>query len=347
MDAHRIARLAASLAVASLAWASVAPVLAEDFYKGKQIRLIVGSDAGGGYDAYARLLARHWPGFIPGNPTIIVQNMAGASSLTAINFVANNVPKDGTVIAAVQNQIGYEPMLGLSGSKNAVHFDPLKMNWIGSASKEVALVVVWAATRFKTLKDTQEETITTGSAGIATSNSIYANVLNATAGTKFNVITGYKGQTEIYLAIERGEVQGTAGVFYSSFISGRGDWLKDGKARILAQIALEKHPALPDVPLVLDFATTPEARQEMELAFGSLVMGRPYVAPDGIPPDRVALLRDSFLAVLASPAVHEDAAKEKLEINTMSGAAIQKLLEEQYKTPQPIIDKVHQLMMAN
>ena len=319
---------------------------AEDFYRGKQIRLVVGSDAGGGYDAYARLLAKHWPDFIPGNPTFVVQNMAGASSLTAINFIANSVPKDGTVIAAVQNQIGYEPMLGLSGTKGAVHFDPLKINWIGSAAKEVAIVAVWAATPFKTLKDTQENTITTGSAGVATSNSIYANVMNATAGTKFNVITGYKSQTEIYLAMERGEVQGSAGVFYSSFNSAHGDWLKEGKARILAQIGLEKHPDLSSVPLVLDFAKTPEDRQEMELAFGSLVMGRPFVAPEGLPADRIKLLRDSFMATLASPALKEDAAKEKLEINGMSGEAIQKLLTSQYKTPQPVVDKVHQLMMG-
>ena len=329
-----------------LTLAGIVPARAEDFYRGKQIRLIVGSDAGGGYDAYARLLARHWGEFIPGNPTFIVQNMAGASSLTAINFVANNVPKDGTVIAAVQNQIGYEPMLGLSGSATAVHFDPLKMNWIGSATKEVALVVVWAATPFKTLQDVQKETITTGSAGIATSNSIYASVMNATAGTKFKVITGYKSQTEVNLAIERGEVQGTAGVFYSSFMSTRGGWLKDGKARILAQIALEKHPTLPDVPLILDFAKTKEDRQEMELAFGSLVMGRPFVAPQDVPADRVKLLRDSFMKALASPALLADAKKEKLEINGMSGEAIQKLLASQYKTPQPVIDKVHQLMMG-
>jgi tripartite-type tricarboxylate transporter receptor subunit TctC len=342
----RIGVLCAAVLATILAASSQSAKAADDFYKGKQIRLIVGSDAGGGYDAYARLLARFWPDHIPGNPTFIVQNMPGASSLTAINYVANNVPKDGTVIAGVQNQIGYEPMLGLSGTPNAVHFDPLKMPWLGSATKEVALVIVMSDTKFKTLKDVQADPITTGSAGIATSNSIYANVMNATAGTKFNVVTGYKGQNEIYIAMERGEVQGTAGVFYSSFMSSRGDWLTNGKARILAQIALEKHPTMPDIPLILDFAKSKEDRQEMELAFGSLVMGRPFVAPEGVPADRIALLRDSFVKTLADPVVQKEAAKEKLEINVMSGEAIQKLLQEQYKTPQPIIDKVHQLMMA-
>src|SRR5258708_7400709 len=178
MTGSRLLRCLTATAIgAAMSLLAGAPVArAEDFYRGKQIRLLVGSDAGGGYDAWARLMARYWPEHIAGNPTFIVQNMAGASSLTAINYIANSVPKDGTVIAAVQNQIGYEPMLGLSGSATAVHFDPLKMNWLGSASKEVALVVVMADTKFKTLKDTQADTITTGSAGIATSNSIYANV---------------------------------------------------------------------------------------------------------------------------------------------------------------------------
>jgi tripartite-type tricarboxylate transporter receptor subunit TctC len=276
----------------------------------------------------------------------VVQNMPGASSLTAINYVANNVPKDGTVIAAVQNQIGYEPLLDLSGSKNGIQFDALRMNWIGSSSKEVAIIAVNATTTFKTLKDVMERELVTGSSGVATSNTIYPNVLNATTGTRFKVINGYKSQTEVAAAMEKGEVQGSAGWFFSSFHSTHGQWLRDGQVRLLTQIGLFKHPDLPDVPLALDFARTPDDRLEMELAFASLLMGRPYVAPPDVPADRVKLLRDSFLAALESPGLKADAAKQRLEVGAMSGEAIQKMLTEQYRTPKPIVDKVHQLMVA-
>jgi tripartite-type tricarboxylate transporter receptor subunit TctC len=335
-----------ALAVGAALLLAGLPAAAEDFYKGKQIRIIVGSDAGGGYDAWARLMARYWPDYIPGAPSFIVQNMPGASSLTAINYVANSVPKDGTVIAAVQNQMGYEPLLDLSGSKNGIQFDALKMNWIGSTSKEVAIIAVNSSSPVKTLKDAMEQELVTGSSGVATSNTIYPNVLNATAGTKFKVINGYKGQPEVASAMEKGEVQGSAGWFYSSFKSTHGDWLKTGQARLIAQIGIAKHPELADVPLVLDFAKTPEDRQEMELAFASLIMGRPYVAPPDVPADRVKLLRDTFMKTLEDPRLQADAAKQRLEVGAMSGEAIQKMLSEQYQTPKRIVDKVHQLMVA-
>jgi tripartite-type tricarboxylate transporter receptor subunit TctC len=325
---------------------AVMPATAEDFYQGKQIRVIVGSDAGGGYDAYTRLIARHWPEFIPGNPTMVVQNMAGAGSLKAMNYVANSAPKDGTAIGGVQNHIGYEPMLGISGggATDAVQFDPLKVNWIGSAAKEVSVVVIWHTSSIKSLQDAQKSDVVSGSAGVATSNTIYARLMNATAGTRFTVVHGYKSQTEVAIAMERGEVEASPGWFYSSFASSRGQWLPDGKARIIAQVALEKHPALPDVPIILEYAKTPEDRQQMELALGSLSMGRPYVAPAEVPADRVTLLRESFLKALASPMLVEEATKAKLEISTMSGEAITKLLTEQYKTPKPIIDKVRAIL---
>jgi len=334
------------LTVAAALLLAAWPAHPEDFYKGKQIRIIVGSDAGGGYDAWARLMARYWPDYIPGSPSFIVQNMPGASSLTAINYIANSVPKDGTVIAAVQNQMGYEPLLDLSGSKNGIQFDALKMNWIGSTSKEVAIIAVNASSPVKTLRDAMEQELVTGSSGVATSNTIYPNVLNATAGTKFKVINGYRGQPEVAGAMERGEVQGSAGWFYSSFKSTHGDWLKTGKARLIAQIGIAKHPELPDVPLVLEYAKTPEDRQEMELAFASLIMGRPYVAPPDVPADRIALLRQTFMKTLADPRLKADAEKQRLEVGAMSGEAIQKMLTDQYRTPKRIVEKVHQLMVA-
>ena len=330
-----------------LAVAAQTPARAQDFYHGKQIRIVVGSDPGGGYDAYARLLARHWSEVIPGAPSVVVQNMAGAGSLKAMNYVANNAPKDGTTIAGVQNHIGYEPMLGISGggATDAVQFDPLKVNWIGSAAKEVSVTVIWHTSPIMTLEDAQKREVVGGSGGVATSNTIYARLMNATAGTKFNIVHGYKSQTEVALALERGEIESSPGWFYSSFLTSRGAWLKEGKARIIAQVALEKHPALPNVPIILDYAKTPEDRQQMELALGSLSMGRPFVAPADVPAPQVALLRSTFLKALALPALREEAVKARLEIAPMSGEEIARLLAAQYRVPKPIIDKVKSILV--
>jgi tripartite-type tricarboxylate transporter receptor subunit TctC len=345
--ARRRVHLGSAVSLILLAGLIAGPVAAEDFYQGKQIQLTVGSGTGGGYDAYARLVARHWPDFIPGHPTFVVQNMPGAGSLKAMNYLANNAAKDGTAVAGIQNHIGYEPMLGISGGgkTDAVHFDPLKVNWIGSAAKEVSVVVIWHTSPVKTLEDAQKREVVGGSAGVATSNTIYARLMNATAGTRFNVVHGYKSQTEVALAMERGEVEASPGWFYSSFVSSRPQWLPEGKARIIAQVALEKHPALPDVPIILDYAKTPEDRQQMELALGSLSMGRPYVAPAEVPADRVKLLRETFLKALASPALLAEAKKAKLEISALSGEDIAKLLAKQYKTPKPIVAKVKSILV--
>jgi tripartite-type tricarboxylate transporter receptor subunit TctC len=229
--------------------------------------------------------------------------------------------------------------MGVSGGKENAQFDVLKMNWLGSMAKEVAVTVMWQPS-VKTFQELQQKEVTTGSSGAATSNTIYARLMNATAGTKFNVIHGYVGQTEVFLAMERGEVQGSAGPFYSTIKSGRGDWLKEGKILPLVQIALEKHPDLPNVPLVLDFAKTPEDRQEMELAVASLLMGRPYVAPGGVPEDRVKILGDSFMAAAKDPKLMAEAEKMQLEVDPIDGKAVLALLTKMNNTPQPIIDKV-------
>jgi tripartite-type tricarboxylate transporter receptor subunit TctC len=240
---------------------------AQGFYEGKQIRIVVGSDAGGGYDAYARLLAQHWSKHIPGQPQIIVQDMPGSGGLTATNFVANVAPKDGLTVGAVQNSVGYEPMMGISGGKENAHFDVLKMNWIGSMTKEVAVTVLWNPPPVHSLQeliDTKMQ-VTTGSTNPATSDTTFPRLMNSILGTHFNVVNGYANQAPIWLAMERGELQGSGGPFYSSLKNSKPDWLRDKKITILVQMALEKHPDLPNVPLILDFAKTSQDRQEMEL----------------------------------------------------------------------------------
>jgi tripartite-type tricarboxylate transporter receptor subunit TctC len=320
---------------------------AEEFYQGKQIRLICGSDAGGGYDAYARLLARHWPDFIPGHPTIIVQNMPGASSMKAMNEIANGAPKDGTVVGGVQNNIAFEPLLNISGARENAKFDPLKLNWIGAATKDVSIAVIWHTSSIHTVQDAMKRPVNTGASGPATSTSITARIMNSVLGTKFNVINGYKSQNAINLAVERGEVEGTIGVQYATILNTNPHWLSEKQIRIIAQVAQEKHPDLPDVPLLRDLVKTPEARQEVDLAFASLSMGRPFLAPGGLPADRVKVLRDSFMAAFASPGLRADAKKVKLEISPTRGEDVHKLLVEQYATPKPIVDKVKAMLVGN
>ena len=313
---------------------------AQDFYQDKQIKLVVGSDPGGGYDTYARVLARHWSNHIPGKPQIVIQNMPGAGGLKTANFIAHVAPKDGLTVGALQNNVGYEPMMGISGGKENAQFDVLKMNWIGSMAKEVAVTVFWNPPPVKSFQELTQKEVTTGSTGAATSNTIYARLMNSILSTKFKIIHGYTNQPPIWLAMERGELQGSAGPFYSSLRTSKPEYVRDNKITIIVQIALEKHPDLPNVPLLVNLAKTPEDRQEMELAVASLLMGRPYVLPEGVPADRVKILQDSFMAAMKDPALLQDAEKLKLEINAIDGPAVLQLLTKMYQTPQPIIDKV-------
>jgi tripartite-type tricarboxylate transporter receptor subunit TctC len=313
---------------------------AQDFYQDKQIKLVVGSDPGGGYDTYARVLARHWSNYIPGKPQIVIQNMPGAGGLKTANFIAHVAPKDGLTVGALQNNVGYEPMMGISGGKENAQFDVLKMNWIGSMAKEVAVTVFWNPPPVHSVHELTQKEVTTGSTGAATSNTIYARLMNSILGTKFKIIHGYTNQPPIWLAMERGELQGSAGPFYSSLRTSKPEYLRDNKITIIVQIALEKHPDLPNVPLLLEFAKTAEDRQEIELAVASLLMGRPYVLPEGVPADRVKILQDSFMAAMKDPVLLQDAEKLKLEINAIDGPAVHQLLAKMYQTPQPIIDKV-------
>jgi tripartite-type tricarboxylate transporter receptor subunit TctC len=329
------------------ALASALPVQADDFFQGKQLKLISGSDAGGGYDAYARLLARHWSDFIPGHPTIIVQNMPGASSMKALNEIANNAPKDGTVVAGVQNNIAFEPLLNISGESANAKFDPLALNWVGASTKDTTIGLVWKDSKVKTIQDALKTQINTGASGPATSTSITARIINAALGTKFNVINGYKSQSEMNVAIERGEVDGVIGIQYVSIASTKPNWIADKDINIIVQIGNEKHPNMPDVPLLRDLITDANMKQQIDLAFASLSMGRPFVAPGGMAADRIKLLRDTFMAAFTSQALKDDAAKVKLEVIPMRGEDVNKLLADAFASPKPVVEKVKAMLAGD
>jgi tripartite-type tricarboxylate transporter receptor subunit TctC len=335
--------------IAAAAFALFAPtgLCAQDFYAGKQVTMLVGSGTGGGYDAYARLFARHIPKHIPGHPTIVVQNMPAAGSLVAMNQLANASPRDGLTFGAVQTHIGLEPIMGVTGPAENARYDARQMNWLFSAAKEYPVVVAWHTSPFKTFRDVFEREMLVGASGVATSDSVYARVMNELMGTRFKVIDGYKDNPQLVLATENGEVQGRAGWFVSSLMSSQGQQLRDGKYRVLVQVALEKHPSLPDVPLATEFIKDAERLEQLKFSMSWLPMGRPFVAPPGVPADRVKTLRAAFLAASTDPALVAEADKMRLEISSMTGEEVQSLITELYKTPKPIIQRVRSIMVAN
>jgi tripartite-type tricarboxylate transporter receptor subunit TctC len=332
--------------VAAACAIAAAPARAADFYAGKQITMIAGFGVGGGYDAYARLLIRFLPKYIPGHPSIVMQNLPAAGSLVAMNTLANSAPRDGTTIGAMQNHIGVEPMLGLTGPVGNAKYDARKMNWLGSAAKEYALVIAWHTAPIKTFKDVLTHEMVVGSSGVATTDSVYARVMNALVGTKFRVIEGYKDNPSLTVAMERGEIMGRAGVFLSSVRATQGDAVKQGRLRILVQVALDKNPELPDVPLVSDFVKDPKNLSELQFALSWLPMGRPYVAPPGVPADRVKMLREAFMKAATDPELIAEGKKMHLDMSPISGEEIQALLDKLYATPRPVIEKVRSIMVA-
>jgi tripartite-type tricarboxylate transporter receptor subunit TctC len=291
-----------------------------EFYRGKQISFIVGASNGGGYDTQARLVARHLGKHVPGNPTVIVQNMPGAGSLAAANYIYNVAPKDGSVIALV--------MRGMLLIKNwnpvSVRFDLAHLNWIGSINSEVAITAAWHSAPHKTVKDLfEKELIVGGTTGVDPETT--PRLFNSLLGTKFKVVNGYPGTTEIILAMERGEVQGIGDWSWSSMKTARPDWLRDKKITLLMQAALQKDLDLPDVPSALDFVKNDADRKVMELYLTQKTVARPVIAPPGIPAERLTALRAGFIALAQDNEFIADAQSARLEVAPISGEAVDKV----------------------
>lgn len=327
--------IAAVAAFPTAAWAQ-APQAVAEFYRDKQIRLIVSSDVGGGYDSYSRVLARHMGRHIPGNPAVVVQNMPGGGGLNAANYVYNVAPKDGTVIANIQRGVPFMAILGREGPR----FDPTKFNWIGSLNNEVGVFVAWHTAKVKTFDDVLKTELIVGGSG-PNDTEASPSVLNNTIGTKFKIISGYPSSSAIALAIERGEVEGFS-TSYTALLTRNSEWLRDKKANILVQNALKKHPDLGHIPLAIDYAKTEEDRQVLELMYARQVIGRPFLAPPGVPAERVAALRAAFEATVKDPEFIAEMDKQKLELTPVSGEEVQALIERVARTPKPIVDRLEQ-----
>jgi tripartite-type tricarboxylate transporter receptor subunit TctC len=293
-----------------------------EFYKGKNVELYIGYSVGGGYDLYARMLARHMGKHMPGNPTIIPKNMEGAGSLRLANWLYNVGAKDGTVFGMIGRGTGFDPLLGHKGAQ----FDATRFAWIGSANNEVSVCVAWHTSEIRNFDDLLKKELTVGGTGAAADTDQFPRIINGMLGTKMKIVTGYPGGNDVGLAMERGEVNGRCGWSWSSVKSTHQTWLRDKKINILVQLALEKHPDLPDVPLVTDLAKTDEQRQVLKLIFARQVMGRPFLAPPGIPQDRVEALRKAFMDALSDKDLLAEADKAQLEINPVAGDRIQDLV---------------------
>jgi tripartite-type tricarboxylate transporter receptor subunit TctC len=327
--------VAAGMALALLQAAAASAQTAAEFYRGRSGDMQIGYSVGGGYDLYARLLARHLGQHIPGNPTIVPKNMEGAASLRLANYLYSAAPRDGTVIGAISRGAAFDPLL----NENGAQFDASKFSWIGSANNEVSVCVALQSSGITSFNDVLTKTLTIGSTGVGDDTYQFPALMNAELGTKFKIVTGYPGGNDITLALERGEVQGRCGWSWSSIVTTRKDWITSKKIIVLVQMSLSKHPDLPDVPLIMDLAKTTEQRQIFKLIFARQVMGRPFTAPPGVPADRVAALRQAFADTIKDKAFLDDADKGKFEINPVGGAELDALVKEIYQTPADVTKK--------
>jgi tripartite-type tricarboxylate transporter receptor subunit TctC len=296
----------------------------DPFYSGRTLKVIVGFPTGGGYDIYARTLARFLPRHVPGTPSAVVVNMPGAGSLALANYLFNVAPKDGSEIGSVETFIPFEAFFG----GNEVRFDPRKFSWIAGLNSEMTTCVVWHASKIKSFGDLLTVETAFGATGSGAPPVTEPRVMNAVLGTRIRVITGYPGTADIFLAMERGEVEGACGVGWTALMSTRSDWIGQGRLRILVQNATRRHPSLPDVPLLLDFARDEQQKNLLTLLAAPHRIGRPYLAPPEISLGRLEMLRAAFNATLKDPVFLAEAEKAKLAINPVSGGEMEAVMAE-------------------
>ncbi len=329
--------------VGLLASVSSAPGADEDvasFYRGKQIHLIVGSGVGSGYDINARMVARHWGGHIPGNPTIVVQNQPGAGSLITANTLANTAAKDGTVVAAIINGVPTAPLL----QPDSARFDPVQFNWIGSTNRDTQVIYAWHTSPVLNLQDLLSKELIIGATSSGTTQADFPLVTNAILGTRFKVVSGYEGTAQIHKAMEAGEVQGLGALAWSSLKTLNADWIVRGKIRLLAQWNGPAHPDLTAYPLVESLAKTDEDHLALKLLTSRLEAGRPFVAPPGVPAARVAALRKAFDATMRDASLIAEAKRLQLDVEPMTGEEVAALVKSVMATPPAVVARVRKAL---
>jgi tripartite-type tricarboxylate transporter receptor subunit TctC len=325
---------ATALILGTLVAAAGANAQGTEYFAGRNITLLIGTTSGGGYDVYARVLARHWGRYIPGRPNITPKNMPGAGGLTMANYIYNQGPRDGTEIATMQSGVAFEKLFQtLSPNGSNARFDAAKFGWIGSALRSVYVTVTWKDAPVKSLADSYVKEAVLGASTTSSDNYLLALLGNRLLGSRFKIVHGYEGSTATDLAIERGEINGAAGKDWTTLTTSRPDWLREGKINIIVQMGMQKHKALPNVPFALELAKTPEDRQIMELVFAKFNLSRPFFTAPGLPPETLAMLRKSFEQVLVDPQFLEEARQAGMEIDPVRGEDVHDLVTRLLATP--------------
>ena len=313
------------------------------FYQGKQIKFIIRSAPGGGFDLYSRLIGRHIGKHIPGHPTVLPQNMPGAGGITAANYVAEIAPRDGTILTMIGQALALDQALGFTPSLKA---DLRTFHWIGNISDSNLLTYTWHASPTKTMDDARRRETTLGAVGAGDLSSWVPLVYNSVLGTRFKVVGGYQSGSEVKLAMERGEVEGFGANPYSALVSAQPQFVRDRLVSILVQIGLKKEASLPDVPLLGELARTADERAVLEFLSNGLAVGRPVGTTPGVPQARVAALRKAFDDTLTDPDFIAEAQKQGAEIGPMSGVVLQQLIEDVLGAPQGLKDRTRAAMPA-
>ena len=313
---------------------------AADFYAAKKnLTIIIASGVGGGYDTYARSFARHFGRHVAGNPNIVLQNMEGASGLEATNYVANKAPRDGTTILATYNSLLILPLF----DKTRAFYEVRTMNWIGSIAKATEDCFTWHTSSIKTIEQAKMHEVLMGSTGATGDSAIFPKLLNSLVGTKFRTISGYSTNAQ-YLAIERGEVEGSCGLGQSTVAAAKPDWVSGHKMNYLVQFGLAKVPAMENAPLATELVGDENDKKIFELLAYPQEMGRPFAAPPGVPADRVAALRTAFDKTMRDPDFLADSAKASQAVQPMQGEAVASMLQQAYATPNDVIARYNALI---
>ncbi|MEE8437994.1 MAG: hypothetical protein V3S07_00280, partial [Micropepsaceae bacterium] len=313
----------------------------EEFYADNLVELYIGFAPGGGYDLYGRLVARHIGKHIPGNPTVVPINMEGAGSLRLMNWLHSAAPKDGTAIGMVNRGT---PFAWLLGDRDFALFDPRDYTWLGSANDDVSVCVSWERSGIETLEDMRRKEFIVGSTGPGADEFTFPKVLAGLLGAQIRNVAGYSGGNHINYAMERGEVDGRCGWTWSSVISTKPDWVENDSINLIMQFSLRKHPDLPDVPLMLDYAESEEEYQILRLINLRGPFGRPFLVPPGLPEDRAIALREAFEAMVKDPEFLADAKRANMEIMPVSAKELEDLLDEAYASPEHIVEKARELI---
>jgi tripartite-type tricarboxylate transporter receptor subunit TctC len=323
--------------VLTLLLATCSAVAAQADFGGKTVRLYIGTGPGGGYDTYGRLVARHLGRHLPGNPAVLPQNMPGASSLALTNFLYHSAPRDGTAVGIINQAMPTEQYLDVGNA----NYDAAKLNWIGRVSSAVEMAIVWHTVPVSRIEDVRARETVMGGTGPTSSTVFVPYLLDNLAGLKFKVVTGFNGTTEIALAMERGEVEGSATPL-ESLTSYRADWVRDRKIKILLQYTAVRDPEMPDVPAMVELGQTEEARRILGFYASAAEIGRSIVAPPGLPQTTVTALRRAFDAMLGDPVFRDEAKRMGIPIKPMSGEELQNLVRQVGSLPRPLLEKARQ-----